>query len=68
VRPPGPARRLIGRHWTARRRLREAETRADAAARAALRALQDLSLGARDASDLLGIAPLKLARLARADA
>jgi hypothetical protein len=30
--------------------------------------LQDLSLGARDASDLLGIAPLKLARLARADA
>jgi hypothetical protein len=65
VRLPGPARRLLGRHWAARRRLAEAQSRADAAARAALQALKDLSLGVRDASDLLGVPPLKLQKLWR---
>lgn len=68
VRLPGPARRLLGRHWAARRRLGEAQSRADAAARNALQALKDLSLGVRDASDLLGVPPLKLAKLWRANA
>lgn len=65
VRLPGPARRLLGRHWAARRRLAGAQARADAAARAALAALKELSLGVRDASDLLGLPPLKLQRLLR---
>ncbi|PYQ16678.1 MAG: hypothetical protein DMF80_04060 [Acidobacteria bacterium] len=63
VRLPGAARRLLGRHWASRRRLAGAQARADAAAGAALQALKDLSLGIRDASDLLGVPPLKLARL-----
>jgi hypothetical protein len=65
VRLPGPARVLLGRHWAARRRVSEAQVRADAAARAALQALKDLSLGIRDASDLLGVPPLRLLRLWR---
>jgi hypothetical protein len=68
VRLPGAARRLLGRHWAARRRLAESQVRADAAARAALLALKDLSLGVRDASDLLGVPPLKLQKLGRAKA
>ena len=65
VRLPGAARRLLGRHWAARRRLADSQSRADAAARVALQALKDLSLGLRDASDLLGVPPLKLQRLWR---
>ena len=65
VRLPGAARRLLGRHWAARRRLTGAQARADAAAREALRALKELSLGVRDASDLLGLPPLKLDKLWR---
>ena len=65
VRLPGAARRLLGRHWAARRRLTRAQARADAAAREALRALKELSLGVRDASDLLGLPPLKLDKLWR---
>ena len=65
VRLPGAARRMLGRHWAARRRLAGAQVRADAAARAALQALKDLSLGPRDASDLLGVPPLKLQKLWR---
>ncbi len=65
VRLPGAARRLLGRHWAARRRLTGAQARADAAAREALRALKELSLGVRDASDLLGLPPLKLEKLWR---
>jgi hypothetical protein len=65
VRLPGLARRLLGRHWVARRRLAESQARADAAARAALEALKDLSLGVRDASDLLGVPPFKLQKLWR---
>jgi hypothetical protein len=68
VRLPGAARRLIGRHWVARRRVSGAQSRADAAARAALLALKELSLGVRDASDLLGLPPLKLERLWRSRA
>jgi len=65
VRLPGSARRLLGRHWAARRRVGEAQARADAAARTALQALKDLSLGVRDASDLLGVPPLRLQKLWR---
>ena len=66
VRLPGAARRLLGRHWAARRRLGAAQDRADAAARAALQALKDVSLGLRDVSDLLGVPPLRLLKLWRA--
>ena len=65
VRLPGSARRLLGRHWWARRRVAQAQAKADAAARSALQALKDLSLGVRDASDLLGVPPLKLQKLWR---
>ena len=65
VRLPGSARRLLGRHWAARRRVAQAQAKADAAARSALQALKDLSLGVRDASDLLGVPPLKLQKLWR---
>jgi hypothetical protein len=65
VRLPGVARRLLGRHWAARRRLSGVQSRADAAAREALRALKDLSLGVRDASDLLGLPPMRLEKLWR---
>ena len=68
VRLPGGARRLLGRHWAARRRLAGAQARADAAARTGLQALKDLSLGFRDAGDLLGVPPLKLLKLWRAKA
>ena len=65
VRLPGPARRLLGRHWAARRRVSGAQSRADAVARAALQALKELSLGVRDASDLLGVPPPRLEKLWR---
>jgi hypothetical protein len=65
VRLPGAARRLLGRHWAARRRVSGAQSRADAAARAALQALKELSLDVRDASDLLGVPPMKLEKLLR---
>jgi hypothetical protein len=65
VRLPGAARRLLGRHWAARRRVSGAQSEADAAARAALQALKELSLGVRDASDLLGVPPLKVEKLWR---
>ena len=68
VRLPGSARRLLGRHWAARRRVSGAQSRADAAARAALDALKELSVGVRDASDLLGVPPLRLEKLRRAKA
>lgn len=68
VRLPGSARRLLGRHWAARRRVAAAQAKADAAARAALQALKELSLGVRDASDLLGVPPLKLQKLLRISA
>src|SRR5438093_10311399 len=66
VRLPGAARRLLGRHWAARRRVSGAQSQADAAARSALQALKELSLDVRDASDLLGVPPLKLEKLGRA--
>ena len=65
VRLPGAARRLLGRHWAARRRVSGAQSRSDAAARAALQALKELSLGVRDASDLLGVPPMRLEKLWR---
>jgi len=63
VRLPPPARRLLVQHWAARRRLHTEIARADEAARAALVALLDVRIAARDAADLLGLPPLKLAKL-----
>lgn len=60
VKLPGPARRLLVRHWAARRKAKEAARRARAAAREAAAALQALKLRQHDACDLLG---LSLARL-----
>lgn len=56
----GPARRLLKRHWTAKRRAREAARRARAAAREAATALRELKVNQHDIADLLG---LSLARL-----
>ena len=63
VRLPPPVRRLIVRHWAARRRLEQAARAADVAARAALDAVLDQRIGPRDAADLLGLPPLKLQKL-----
>jgi len=65
VKLPGAARRILGRHWAARRRLSEAQARADVAAHAALQSLKELSLSVRDASDLLGLPPMRLEKLWR---
>jgi hypothetical protein len=63
VRLPGGARRLLGGHWAARRKVEKAQAVADAATRRALAALRDLSINVKDASDLLGIPPAKLQKL-----
>jgi hypothetical protein len=63
VRLPGGARRLIGGHWTARRKVEKAQLAAEAATRRALQALRELSIQAKDAGDLLGLPPAKLQRL-----
>ena len=63
VRLPPPARRLILRHWAARRRLEKEQGRADQAARAALQALLGLAISVKDAGDLLGLPPLKIQKL-----
>jgi hypothetical protein len=63
VRLPGGARRLIGGHWAARRKVEKAQLAADAATRRALSALRELSIDLKDASDLLGIPPTRLQKL-----
>jgi hypothetical protein len=63
VRLPGGARRLIGVHWAARRKAERAQRAADDATRKALRALHDLSINFKDASDLLGIPVARLQKL-----
>jgi hypothetical protein len=60
VKLPGPARKLLVRHWAARRKAKEAALRARAAAREAAEALRALKVNQHDACDLLG---LSLARL-----
>jgi hypothetical protein len=60
VKLPGGARRLIGGHWAARRKVEKAQAAADAATARALHALRALSMNLKDASDLLGIPPGKL--------
>jgi hypothetical protein len=63
VRLPPPSRvRLVG-YWKARRKLEGATEQADRAAAAALGALLALRLNLKDVADLLGLPPLKLARL-----
>jgi predicted RNase H-like HicB family nuclease len=63
VRLPGAARRLLGRHWAARRKVEKAQLEAQAAARRALDALRELAIDLRDASDLLGVAPARLQKI-----
>ena len=63
VRLPGGARRLLGGHWTARRKVEKAQAAADVATRRALAALRELSINVKDASDLLGIPPAKLQKV-----
>jgi hypothetical protein len=65
VRLPGGTRRLIGGHWVARRKAEKAQKAADAATRRALQALLELSINVKDASDLLGIPPARLQKIAR---
>jgi uncharacterized membrane protein len=60
VKLPGPARRLLKRHWAARRKAREAARRAREAAREAAAALRAQKVNQHDVADLLG---LSLARL-----
>ena len=63
VRLPPPARARLVQHWKARRRLERETERADVASTAALAALLALKLNVKDVGDLLGLSPLKLARL-----
>ena len=63
VRLPGAARRLLGRHWAARRKVEKAQLEAQAAARRVLDALRELAIDLRDASDLLGVAPARLQKI-----
>jgi len=63
VRLPPPSRDRLVAYWKARRRLERETERSDRAAAAALEALLALKLNLKDVSDLLGVPPLKLARL-----
>jgi len=65
VKLPPPARTLIVRHWAARRRARDEETRAQDAARQAVEALLRLRLSVRDAADLLGLSYPKAQQMLR---
>lgn len=63
VKLPSGARRLVVRHWSARRKVEREEARArDAAARAA-RTLLSLGVGIKDVADLLGLSTQKAAEL-----
>ena len=63
VRLPRPARALLVAHWKARRRLERETALFDLASTRALAALLALRLNIKDVGDLLGLSPLKLARL-----
>lgn len=63
VRLPPPARALLVAHWKARRRLERETELSDLASAKALSALLALELDVKDVGDLLGLSPLKLARL-----
>ena len=63
VRLPPPARARLVQHWKARRKLERETERAESASSAALAALLALKLNLKDVGDLLGLPPLKLARL-----
>jgi len=58
-----PARGLLVAHWKARRRVERETELADLASTRALSALLALRLNIKDVGDLLGLSPLKLARL-----
>lgn len=63
VKLPGSARRLLKRHWAARRKAREAARRARAAAREAATVLAALKVKQHDVADLLGLSLARLQQL-----
>jgi hypothetical protein len=63
VKLPGSARRLLKRHWTARRKAKEAARRARAAAREAASALRALEVQQHDVADLLGLSMARLQQI-----
>jgi len=60
VKLPGDTRRLLVRHWAARRQMKEAARRAREAARTAAQALLALKLKRHDVADLLGLSAARL--------
>jgi hypothetical protein len=66
VRLPRSARRLLVRHWRARRKAEHERHNADAAAREALAALVAEKVKPRDAAELLGLSPQRVQQLLRA--
>jgi len=63
VKLPGPSRRLLKRHWAARRKARDAARQARAAAREAAEALRALRVQQHDVADLLGLSLARLQQL-----
>jgi hypothetical protein len=63
VKLPGAARRLLVRHWGARRKAKEAAAQARAATREAAAALRALDVNQHDLADLLGVSLARLAQI-----
>ena len=57
------ARRIVVRHWAARRKAEREQERATESARRAARALVELGLRVKDVADLLGLSPQKAEEL-----
>lgn len=68
VKLPAPARRLLKRHWAAKRKAREAARRARAAAREAAGALRAQKIHLHDVADLLGLSLARLQQVMDRDA
>ena len=66
VRLPSPARRLLVRHWRARRKAERERHTAEVATREALSALIADKVKPRDAAELLGLSPQRVQQLLRA--
>jgi hypothetical protein len=67
VKLDGTARKLLKRHWTARRKAREAARRSRQAAREAAEALRGLKVNQHDIADLLGLSTARLQQVLDAD-
>jgi hypothetical protein len=66
VRLARAARRLLVRHWRARRKAEKERHNAEAATREALAALLSEKVKPRDAAELLGVSPQRVQQLLRA--